>query len=225
MTKMATGQLRNQVPLLTIARASKMLGVSDASLRQWTDEGKINAFITPGGHRRYAEAELRDFIGAKRRVHGVKDLVARMELGPSIQSELAHRHFANTLWYSKLDQDSKAHLGELGRRIYRLVITYLTKKKQRDETMRLAREVGREFGEYLAEIGLSLTDALEAFLLHRAPLINAATDLMKRREALNERAAEAIPLVTQITDEALLSLVAAYHDRQNSNSSKGLSQR
>jgi len=61
-------------------------------------------------------------------------------------------------------------------------------------------------------------------LLHRAPLINAATDLMKKREALNERAAEAISLVTQITDEALLSLVEAYQNYQTRSDDRGKSE-
>jgi hypothetical protein len=50
-------------------------------------------------------------------------------------------------------------------------------------------------------------------------LINVASDLMKG-EVLKERAAEAIPLIAQITNEALISLVEAHHDRQNCNPAK-----
>jgi len=222
---MSTDQSPSKASLLSISQATRILGVSESTLRQWTDEGKIKAFITPGGHRRYAESELRHFMGTGHRVHGIRDLVAKIEMAPSQELRIVHTYFANTSWYKKLDQDSRAQLGELGARIHRLVIMYITKQNKRDETMQLARDVGHEFGVYLAEIGLSLTESLEAFLLHRAPLINAATDLMKRREALNERAAEAIPLVTQITDEALLSLVEAYQDSQSNTqrNDRGLS--
>ena len=212
---MPTRQPQKRRPQLTISQASKMLGVSETTLRQWTDEGKIKAFVTPGGHRRYAESEVRDFMGVQRRIHSIKDLVAQIELTPLIEMELAHTHFTNTLWYNKLDRDSRARLGSLGRKIHSLVIASITKQIKQDQSLSLARDVGHEFGAYLAEIGLSLTDSLEAFLLHRAPLINAATDLMKRREALNERAVEAVSLVIKITDEALLSLVEGYQDRQN----------
>lgn len=54
---------------------------------------------------------------------------------------------------------------------------------------------------------------------HSLPLINVASDLMKG-EVLKERAAEAIPLIAQITNEALLSLVEAHQDRQNCNLEK-----
>ena len=214
---MPTGKQNDQCPSLTVGQASRLLGVSEVTLRQWTDNGRIRAFVTPGGHRRYAESQLRHFVGTEQQIHGIRDMIARMKLAPSVQMELAHTQFARTFWYRRLDENGRAHLGGLGRRLHRLVITYLTKKKKRVETIELARQVGRDFGEYLAEIGLSLTDALEAFILHRAPLINAAIDLIRRREAIDEHAAEAIPLVAQITDEALLSLVAAYHKGTNND--------
>jgi len=200
----------DQPSLLTISQASRMLGVSEVTLRQWTDEGRLEAFVTPGGHRRYSEAELRRFMGTGNRVHGIRDLVARMELAPEQEQEIARRHFTGADWYRDLDADSRAQLGGLGRRIHDLVITYVSKPGKREETLERAREVGVEFGECLARMGLPLTDAMEAFMLHRSPLVDAAADLMKRRKALNERAAEAVPLVTRITDEVLLHLVAAH---------------
>lgn len=32
--------------------ASRLLGVSEATLRRWSDSGRLKAFMTPGGHRR-----------------------------------------------------------------------------------------------------------------------------------------------------------------------------
>ena len=78
----------SQSSLLTISQASRMLGVSEVALRQWTDEGRIEAFVTPGGHRRYSETELRRFMGTKNRIHGIKDLVARMELTPEHEHQI-----------------------------------------------------------------------------------------------------------------------------------------
>ena len=212
---MSTKRLRSQRPLLTMSQAREMLGVSEATLRHWTDEGKIRAFITPGGHRRYAESELRDFMGAQRRVHGMKDLVAKMESVPLHEIHLARRHFASASWYSNLDEASQARLRELGGRLHHLAIAYLTNKKKQDDTMQTAREIGREFGELLADTGVSLTDSVGAFLLHRTPFINAANELAKGREALRGRAAEAIPVLAQITDEVLLSLVEAHQERDS----------
>jgi hypothetical protein len=67
----------------------------------------------------------------------------------------------------------------------------------------------------LAKLGLPLTDAVETFILHRNPMMNAVTHLMKKREAYTGRVLEAIPLVAHVLDEALVALVAAHQQCQN----------
>jgi len=212
---MRKGQPLGSPSSLGISEASAILGVSEATLRQWTDEGKVKAFVTPGGHRRYSRSELRQFMGTQRRIHGIKDLVAELEDTPSLQHEIAQTRFVDTTWYSKLTSESQQHLAEAGKRLLNLVVRYIAEPSKREEIVELVRDVGRDFGETLAKLGLPLTDSLEAFILHRSPVVNVATRLMKGREALNERATEAVPLVTHIMDEALISLVAAHEKNRN----------
>lgn len=59
-----------QEAFLNIGEASRILGVSETALRQWTDEGKIKAFVTPGGHRRYSRYDLKKFVSAHPRMLG-----------------------------------------------------------------------------------------------------------------------------------------------------------
>ena len=192
-----------------------MLGVNEATLRQWTDEGKIRAFVTPGGHRRYNKTELRSFTGRQQRVHGIKDLAAKIEDTPPLHRELARTYFSSTSWYAKLDTKSQQHFAESGKQLLHLVIRYITEPLKQKEVEDLARDIGCDFGEQVAKSGLSLTESIEAFMLHRTPVINAATDLIKKRQALNERAVEAIPLVTHIMDETLIALVATYQKHRD----------
>lgn len=63
---------------LTVGEACRYLGVSQPTLRKWTDEGRIAAFRTPGGHRRYLVAALNDFRDAhEQRVDGQPSMDAR----------------------------------------------------------------------------------------------------------------------------------------------------
>ncbi|MFC1943233.1 hypothetical protein ACFLWO_01460 [Chloroflexota bacterium] len=101
-------------------------------------------------------------------------------------------------------------MGGLGRRLLNLIIRYITEPSKREETIKLACNVGHNHGETLAKLGLPLTDSVEAFILHRAPIMNATAHLMKKGEALNARVVEAIPSVDHVMDEALVSLVAAH---------------
>ena len=215
-----------QEPLLIISEASQMLGVSETALRQWTDEGKIKAFITPGGHRRYARAELKKFMSSRPRTLDIKDLAVELEETAPQHREIARSSLKNTDWYNKLNEESQAHLADLGRRMLNLIIKYITEPSRRKETNRLVRDVGRDHGETLARLELPLTDSVEAFLLHRDPIMNAATHLMRKREAFTGRVVKAIPMVAHIMDESLVALVAAhqqYHNGIQTDSAGGTS--
>ena len=49
---------------LSIGQAAKMIGVSVSSLRRWERNGKIVPdFRTPGGHKRYSIAQLKQNFG------------------------------------------------------------------------------------------------------------------------------------------------------------------
>jgi excisionase family DNA binding protein len=47
---------------LTLGQAAKFLGVAQSTIRKWSDQGRLPAFYTPGGHRRYRRADLDAFL-------------------------------------------------------------------------------------------------------------------------------------------------------------------
>ncbi|MBD0330887.1 MAG: response regulator [Thermoleophilia bacterium] len=47
---------------LTLGQAAKYLGVAQSTIRKWSDQGRLAAFYTPGGHRRYRRSDLDRFL-------------------------------------------------------------------------------------------------------------------------------------------------------------------
>ncbi len=47
---------------LTLGQAATFLGVAQSTIRKWSDQGRVPAFYTPGGHRRFRRADLDAFI-------------------------------------------------------------------------------------------------------------------------------------------------------------------
>jgi excisionase family DNA binding protein len=47
---------------LTLGQAAKFLGVAQSTIRKWSDQGRVPAFYTPGGHRRYRRRDLEVFV-------------------------------------------------------------------------------------------------------------------------------------------------------------------
>ncbi|HET7566999.1 MAG TPA: response regulator [Gaiellaceae bacterium] len=47
---------------LTLGQAARFLGVAQSTIRKWSDQGRVPAFYTPGGHRRYRRGDLETFL-------------------------------------------------------------------------------------------------------------------------------------------------------------------
>jgi excisionase family DNA binding protein len=52
----------NEPDWLTLGQAAKYLGVAQSTIRKWSDNGRLSAFYTPGGHRRFRRTDLDAFL-------------------------------------------------------------------------------------------------------------------------------------------------------------------
>jgi excisionase family DNA binding protein len=70
----------NEPDWLTLGQAAKYLGMAQSTIRKWSDSGRLAAFYTPGGHRRYRRSDLDHFLerggaSAPRRIEGSRRLI------------------------------------------------------------------------------------------------------------------------------------------------------
>ncbi|HJW88271.1 MAG TPA: helix-turn-helix domain-containing protein [Dehalococcoidia bacterium] len=194
---------------LTLGQASLLLGVCETTLRHWTDEGMVKAFITPGGHRRYEEADLDAFLRSHHKAQGVKGLVARIE-ERALQQGMARQYFLARPWYGALGEEQRLQFRERGRRLVELLVLHITHPSRREALLEEARALGEEYGRHLGGLGLPLPEALEVFTLYRSGIVDSALEVLRDRQPVNRRALEAFPRVIGLMDRVLLSLVEAY---------------
>ncbi|HJQ75567.1 MAG TPA: helix-turn-helix domain-containing protein, partial [Gaiellaceae bacterium] len=53
---------RHDPEWLTLGQAARFLGVAQSTIRKWSDQGRVPAFYTPGGHRRFRRGDLEAFL-------------------------------------------------------------------------------------------------------------------------------------------------------------------
>ena len=53
---------RHDPEWLTLGQAARFLGVAQSTIRKWSDQGRVPAFYTPGGHRRFRRGDLESFL-------------------------------------------------------------------------------------------------------------------------------------------------------------------
>ncbi len=200
----------NRKPLVGISEASQNLGVSEATLRQWTDEGRIKAFVTPGGHRRYSKEELEGFLVSHENLLDVKDLVGKLEKTAETHREIGAAFLNSTVWYERMSVEHKKLLATLGRQILNLMMAYMASPDKKTEVLATAREIGAGFGDMLASEGVPLTDSVQAFISHRDPISHIISEMLRKKELVGPGVLAAMPLMEQVMDSALVSLVEAH---------------
>src|SRR5260221_13066662 len=80
---------RDDSEWLTLGQAARFLGVAQSTIRKWSDNGRVPAFYTPGGHRRYRGSDLETFLdrsgpGGKPKSGPLVPLGACDEEGPEL---------------------------------------------------------------------------------------------------------------------------------------------
>jgi excisionase family DNA binding protein len=197
---------------VSVSKASEVLGISEATLRHWTDEGRVKAFVTPGGHRRYSTHELERFTKAHRTTQSMGNVAELLQHTAANHRRTAQSYVDSGLPSGPLPKEAREHLARCGRELLDLVIQYVKQPSKRPETICFVQQVGQEHGRILASLGFPLVDSVEAFIKHRNLLVEAATQSAIGADAPSERALANVPLVTSVVDAALVSLVAAHQE-------------
>src|SRR3989454_12207471 len=100
---MTAGSPGGVVPAwLALGEASKVLGVDASTLRAWTDAGRIRAYRTPGGHRRYRQEDLAAFLRGhqQERAGKLSDLIGPH--GARLMPGAARREIRRPPWFASV---------------------------------------------------------------------------------------------------------------------------
>lgn len=202
---------------ITLGQACKLLGVNESTLRRWADAGHVRSFRTPGGHRRFSEEDLRSLVAgqgpAGRQPYTSLSQLALSRIRRRLQRGRSHA----APWYSGLREEDRDRLRPLGRNLVSLVAEYLTKGARRSHLDEEAREIGHEYGRELARDGLSLRDAIEAFIFFRKGLDDSAMEVAQKSDLSAEEAVEVWELLSNLADRVLLAVVETYEEAETAS--------
>ncbi|MCZ6891929.1 MAG: helix-turn-helix domain-containing protein [Chloroflexi bacterium] len=195
---------------LSLGAASRVLGINQATLRSWADQGRIRAYRTPGGHRRFSredvEAITRNAVApqAPDRQRDLGDLALRR-----IRRRLHGRSIEAEHWHEQFDDSSLSRMRLFGRRLLTLTTDYIDRRRRRPELLEEARFLGQDYGQEMVGQALSLEDAIRAFGLFRTILLDGLQNALGTSISSAE-VYSTWQQVNLITDEVLESMVRVY---------------
>ena len=167
-----------------LSEASRLLGVSPATLRRWSDAGRLRVFTTPGGHRRFSRATLERLLPA--------DRSHRPSLGSAglTPVRIARRYrravpSASTglPWVAALTDEQRALFRERGHLLAAGILQYLDAARPETAAHHLKETsvTAAAHGRFAASLGLSLSQAIEGFLRFRSPFLRELVVTARRR--------------------------------------------
>jgi hypothetical protein len=194
---------------LTLGLARTLLGINEATLRQWADNGLVRAFRTPGGHRRFSTEDIYSLIaGDQSGAYGVQ--VGDPSVLPRIRRTVKGETHPNLpTWMECFDDDGHKRMRLLGREFLDLCIEFIEQPDQ-PESLEKASALGATYGIEISSRGIVLSDALQAFFFFRNATIEAIKPTMTKRGATVEEAYVMLDHLAKLTDRVLLSLTSGY---------------
>lgn len=184
-----------------------MLNVDESTLRRWADAGQVRTFRTPGGHRRFAEADIRGIVNGRNKkeqyTSEVEEVATRR-----IRRQVHNR--TNADWYTHVDDAQREKLRGLGRRLMSLVADYVARRGRKTTLLEEARNTGVQYGDELASAGMSLSQAMHAFTFFRRSLDQSAKQALARQGTPPQDAIEVCEQIMSLADEVLLGIAGAY---------------
>ena len=192
---------------LSLRDACRLLDVSNTTLRQWADNGYLRVYRTPGGHRRFLRDDVESFANApeqaqeQSREDAIEDSALR-----KIRRSLSRNDVVKQSWYQSVEEEGKDRMRLFGRRLLSLLLQE-SGRRRRQELLEEAHMLGREYGTEMSERGVSLKDAIEAFVFFRTMVLDSTNSGAWNR-------------IIEAADRVLVGMADSYQDADERSSEK-----
>lgn len=204
---------------LSLGLARRLLDINEATLRQWADNGLVQTFRTPGGHRRFSSEDIHALIeNRQRQVAGRpgRSLSTSTAL-PRIRKKLTGSKAGPPEWHGQFEATGLERMRGLGRELLELCQEALGQSRQA-EVLAQARTLGARYGQEVAQQGVLLSDAVQAFTFFRGALVEALRPALLRHSLSTYELAQHWQQLGRITDEVLLAMTRSYPPSQEPQS-------
>ena len=202
-----------------------MLGVDPDTLRRWADNGKVDVFTTPGGHRRFLRSAIDALLPRPRTVKR-PSLTAMGETPDKVAAEFRKRVRTDVTdqdWHTRFDENSLRWFRERGVRMSDLLLGHLdtARRAGQEQYLTQSESLGREYGVEAKRAGLSLGEATQAFLFFRARFMAEIAQVARRRSLVSEQASLLFEEADRALDRIILAMIAGHQDQSAATAPAG----
>ncbi|HZC32814.1 MAG TPA: helix-turn-helix domain-containing protein [Candidatus Bathyarchaeia archaeon] len=207
-----------------LSEASRLLGVSPATLRRWSDAGRLRVFTTPGGHRRFSRSALERLLPADRSRRPTLGSAGLTPTRIARTYRKASREAAPELaWVLALTDDQRHLFRERGQLLAAGLLQHLDAPEQESAERHLAEAAvsASEYGRVAASLGLSLSQTVEGFLRFRMPFHQELAVAARRRGFDTGETTDLLETAERAMDRLLVATMTGHTAASTSASRRG----
>jgi hypothetical protein len=199
---------------LSLGPASELVGVDPDTLRRWADEGKVEVFVTPGGHRRFSRVSLQRVqrSGRKQRATLTGLGVTANRLTATYRRTYQRTQPGRPDARDFVADGDRPVFRDEGRRLIEALIGHLDASD--DDGRRVAydeaKSIVRSHALRLVERDASLTDGVALFVAARQPFLAEVGTLARRRSLDPGQLTHLYEEATVLLDRLLLEFIDGY---------------
>jgi excisionase family DNA binding protein len=193
---------------ITLHEAAELLGVHPATVRHWSDQGRLPVYRTSGGHRRYKRNEV-ELWAKSARQSGKRSPEETMQLAiRQIRVRIAEGQLEAEGWYQKLDEAARLQYRQSGATLARGLMAQLLAHDEQASAE--AQALGYEYAARARAHGLGRVEAVQAFLFFKNALIDGLMQVFSDAHVPTGEAWHTLSRLTLLTDQILLALLSDY---------------
>jgi excisionase family DNA binding protein len=203
---------------LALGPSARLLGVDPDTLRRWADEGRIEAFTTAGGHRRFDRRELDRLLAARHPGSSPGPSLASIGATPDRLSRAYRRSYAaagpSDDMRSAVPAAHREAFRADGRGLVASLVAYLDADDAdvRATAEERAANLTDDLGRRLAAGGLSLTESVGLFVAARRPFLAELGAIARRRALPADRLSAMFEESSALLDRLLIRLIHAHQE-------------
>jgi excisionase family DNA binding protein len=195
-----------------LAEASEVLGVSPATIRRWSDAGKLRVFTTPGGHRRFSRSALERLLPADRsRRPAIAGGMTPSRIARTYRR--ASRDAGSELpWVLTLTEEQRVLFRERGQVLAARLLQHLdaTGPEAAAHHLKEAAVSAADYGTVAATLRLSLSQTVEGFLRFRAPFHHELAMSARRRGFDTTETTDLLETAERAMDQLLVATMTGH---------------
>ena len=195
---------------LTLKQAAEILAVHPTTLRRWADSGKVPVMVTPGGHRRFAAHDIAQLSKSSltlRNQSAIENVWADTALTVTRQN-IPNRSGAP--WMADLSDSDRQKHRQMGQQLLALTLQFISSDVEDGQIMAETRALGTRYGIIGREIGMSLTEAMQAAMFFRDQMVESALQLPESAKINPQANLRLLQRINKLLNEVQLAIAAEY---------------